>query len=252
MVAAQVKVGVDAVLQRRCPQLLKARHLADRQQRAADCQQRPPSPERQRGPELRCGARPLPPLFAGLAAVAVQRAEPGQVSRQGPVSTRYPGHARPYPRLGRFAQGTPEPLHVVLQGRPGGGGGRPVPDQFHQLVRGDDLAGTGQQYRKHRSWLAPRDSQRTSAVPDGKRSKQAELHSAPPGQPAAAPVARARLPGIRRARRARRVPTTVRHGGAIWVSRAFNWRPAPGLPAVTGGGQAIRISLCAGMVTPPQ
>jgi hypothetical protein len=167
--AAERQVRVDAVLERREPQLLQPRDLALRVRLAAELGERLAVPERERVAQER---RPLGRIVV-LPRPGDQRLEPRGVDLVRRDVQQITGRARPDP-LGadQLAQARDMPVQRGLRRA------RRLlaPQRLDQLRAGHDLRPAQEQHREERPLLGARRSHVKATLDDAQRTKQIELH----------------------------------------------------------------------------
>jgi hypothetical protein len=170
VMAAERQLGVDAILDRREPQLLEPSDLALRECLALEVGQRLAPPERQRVAQAR---RPLARIVA-LAGPRDQRLEPGEVDLVRRRLQQITGRARPDP-LGadQLAKARDMPVQRGLRRS------RRLlsPQCLDQLGAAHDLLATQEQHREQRPLLGTRRGHIAATLDNPQRTKQLEFHS---------------------------------------------------------------------------
>ena len=184
--AAEREIRLDAVLERRQPQLLQPRHLGLRERLVAHVLVRPPAPQPERLAEARrrrggFAARQLgrPRATSVLEALEVELAGRQAQPVPGPVQLD-PIGAEPVAQAG----------HVDLQRVDGCRGRLLAPQRVDQPVARDDLAARDQQAREQRDLLARRQLDGAGGGGDLHGPEHAELHGCQSSVPTARSASR--------------------------------------------------------------
>ena len=233
--APEREVGLDAVLERRQPQLLQPRHLGLRERLVADVLVGVPAPQPERLAEARLRRAGLAPRQLGTPA-RDQELEALEIQLAGREAQPVAGPVQLDP-LG--AQAPAQAVHVDLQGVDGRRGRLLTPQRVDQPVARDDLPAGDQQAREQRHLLARRQLDGAGGGGDLHGSEHAELHGRQSSVPARRSASSART---LRGAVGRHAGESVAPGAFVFAAAAFRAggveRPAarPALARLRGGG----------------
>jgi len=178
-VAAELQVDVDALLDRRQPQLFQPAGLDLGEALVLEVRQGQTAPERERFSQLRGGAGEIACPTRG-ARLLPEALESVQVQLRGlelqHVAGR-PGHEL----LAR--QQLAQPGDVPMQRGRRGLRRLVAPELVDQAVGGDDLVGVEQEKREEGAALPASELERTVAIEHLERPEQPKLHAMPPSGP---------------------------------------------------------------------